>query len=149
LNNGGFLMTLAALGFVAYGVLYLYLNFYGDSFELGVATLDGMTKAEFFAANPAAAGYMTHINSAIAGFLISTGIAVAALSWYGVRRAEMWAFVTAVVAPVLALAAAVPLHYLGHFEVNITTHLGPIYLATVIFVIGALIALPAMIAKNK
>jgi hypothetical protein len=53
-----------------------------------------------------------------------------------------------VVAPVVGLVVAVPYHYMGHFELNWVTHLGPIYLATVVFVVGALLALRAMMARQ-
>jgi hypothetical protein len=69
---------------------------------------------------------------------------VAALSWYGVARGEMWAWVAAVVTPVVALAVALPYHYTGTFQLNWVTHLGPIYLATFIFAVGALISLRAL-----
>jgi hypothetical protein len=45
----------------------------------------------------------------------------------------------AVAAPVLGLAVALPAHYPNHFDT--LGHLGLIYLATVIFVAGALLAL--------
>ena len=52
---------------------------------------------------------------------------------------------TIILAALLAVSAvALPYHYLGHFEFDWTRHLGPIYVATVIFVIGALLALRAM-----
>jgi hypothetical protein len=84
---------------------------------------------------------------ATAGFIAGTGIAVAALSWYGVARGEMWAWVAAVVTPVVALAVALPYHYTGTFQFNWVTHLAPIYLATLIFVVGALISLRAMMRQ--
>jgi hypothetical protein len=33
------------------------------------------------------------------------------------------------------------MHYMGHFNYNWMSHLGPIYLGTVIYVVGAVIAL--------
>jgi hypothetical protein len=113
-------------------------------FELGVETLNGVTRDQLNALNPAIVHYIGHLHVATAGFIAGTGIAVAALSWYGVARGEMWAWVAAVVVPVVALAVALPYHYTGTFQLNWVTHLGPIYLATLIFVVGALIALRAM-----
>jgi hypothetical protein len=52
-------------------------------------------------------------------------------------------WVAAVVTQVVALAVALPYHYTGTFQLNWVTHLGPIYLATLIFVVGALISLRA------
>jgi hypothetical protein len=36
---------------------------------------------------------------------------------------------------------------MGHFEFNWVTHLGPIYLATVVFVVGAVLALRGMTTR--
>jgi hypothetical protein len=88
--------------------------------------------------------HIGHLHVATAGFLAATGIAVAALAWFGVARAEMWAWMAAVVTPAVALAVALPYHYTGTFEFNWVTHLAPIYLATLIFVVGALMSLRAM-----
>ena len=88
--------------------------------------------------------YIGHLHVATAAFIAATGIAVAALSWWEVRRGEWWAWIAAVVSPVVGLAVALPYHYTGTFEHNWVTHLGPIYVATVVFVAGALLALRAM-----
>jgi hypothetical protein len=103
-----------------------------------------VARDELNALNPAIVHYIGHLHVATAGFIAGTGIAVAALSWYGVARGEMWAWVAAVITPVVALAVALPDHYTGTFQLNWVTHLGPIYLATLIFVVGALISLRAM-----
>lgn len=58
----------------------------------------------------------------------------------------MWAWVTAVLTPVLGLAVALPLHYPYGFDT--LAHLGPIYLATGIFVIGALVALAGLVEQK-
>ncbi|MFD1514489.1 hypothetical protein [Halomarina rubra] len=93
LRNGSLLMALAGVAFIGYGVVFLVLNFVGSGFELGVSTLDGMTKADL---NPTVAYYISHLHVATAVFIISTGIAVTALSWYGVRQRLRWAWATAV-----------------------------------------------------
>ena len=139
LRRGTLLMTLAALAFIAYGLVFLLRSFGGSGFELGVDTLGGFTKGELMDFNPALAAYITHLHVAVSGFIIGTGIAVAALSWYGVRRGYWWAFVAAVAAPVVALAIALPLHYTGAFTFG-SAHLGPIYLAVLVFVIGVVMS---------
>lgn len=48
-------------------------------------TLSGMTKAELAANYPDIAYYITHLHIATAAFIIATGIAVAALAWWGAR----------------------------------------------------------------
>jgi hypothetical protein len=33
------------------------------------------------------------------------------------------------------------MHYMGHFNYNWVSHLGPIYIGTIIYVVGAVVAL--------
>ena len=144
------LMLIAAVAFVLYGVVFFIRSFAGSGFELGVATLGGMTRAELADAYPAIAYYITHLHVATAAFIIATGIAVGALAWWGVRRGEWWAWWAAVIAPVVALALALPMHWTaGAFEHDWLTHLAPIYLATVVYVIGALWALVRMLGVQR
>ena len=85
--------------------------------------------------------YITHLHVATAGFIAATAIAVAGLAWYGVRNGLWWAWIVAVISPVLGLAAALPLHWMGHFNYDWVSHLGPIYVGTIIYVGGAVVAL--------
>lgn len=144
LRNGAILMALAGIAFVGYGVVFLVLAFVGDGFELGVSTLDGLTRSELANSNPETANYIKHLHVATAAFIVSIGFAVATLSWYGVRRGQLWAWITAVVAPVIALALALPMHYTGDFHYHWETHLAPIYVATIVMVIGAVLAFQAL-----
>ena len=138
LRNGSTLMALAGVAFIGYGTVFLVLDFVGSGFELGVSTLDGMAKADL---NPTVAYYISHLHVATAAFIISTGIAVTTLSWYGVRQRLTWAWATAVVAAVVGLALALPMHYTADaFAHDWVTHLGPIYLATIVFIIGVVMA---------
>jgi hypothetical protein len=86
-------------------------------------------------------GYITHIHVALAGFAAATAIAAGGLAWYGVRNGLWWAWIIDVIVPVVALAVALPLHYVGHFNYDWVSHLGPIYIATIIYVVGAVVAL--------
>ena len=148
LNQGALLMLIGGLAFIGYAVVFLVRNFAGSGFELGVQTLNGVTRDQLNALNPAIVHYIGHLHVATAGFIAATGIAVAALSWYGVRRGEWWAWIAAVVSPVVGLAVALPYHYTGTFEHDWVTHLGPIYVATLVFVVGAVLALRAMIRRT-
>ena len=148
LNQGAMLMLIGSLAFIGYAVVFLFRNFAGGGFELGVTTLNGVTRDNLNALNPSIMHYIGHLHVATAGFIAATGIAVAALSWYGVRRGEWWAWIAAVVSPVVGLAVALPYHYTGTFELNWVTHLGPIYVATVVFVVGALLVLRAMMQRT-
>lgn len=141
LRTGSILMALGGLAFIGYGIVFLIRAFIGSGFELGVATINGVIKAELVAIEPGIVHYITHLHVAIAGLLIAVGLAIAGLSWYGVRRGERWAWVTAVAAAVVSLGIALPMHYFELFEHDWVTHLGPVYLATIIFVLGAMVAL--------
>ena len=141
LKNGSALMTLAGLAFVGYGVVFLLWNFAGGGFEIGVDTINGVTRADLNALAPAVMHYISHLHVATAAFIISTGIAVAGLAWYGVRKRRLWAWTTAVAAAVLGLAMALPMHWVDLFAHDWLTHLGPVYLAAVVFVGGALLCL--------
>ncbi|HEU0286795.1 MAG TPA: hypothetical protein VFR22_07100 [Nocardioidaceae bacterium] len=137
---GSAIMALAGLGFVGYGAIFFVRNFTDSFLELGIGPNQvdvGKTQIEDF--SPELLHYISHLHIAVSGFIAASGIAVAALAWYGVRRGEMWAWVTAVVVPVFGLAVALPAHYPWGFDT--LGHLGLIYLDTVLFVIGAGLAL--------
>ena len=148
LRLGAQLMLIASLAFIGYAIVFFIRNFGGGGFELGVDSLNGVSPSDLNKLNPAIMHYIGHLHVATAGFIAATGIAVAALSWYGVRRGEWWAWIAAVVSPVVGLAVALPYHYTGTFAHNWVTHLGPIYVATAVFVIGALLALRSMMSKD-
>lgn len=139
LRLGSAIMAVGGLGFVGYGVIFFVRNFTDSFLELGIGPdqVDvGRTEITNF--SPDLLHYISHLHIAVAGFIAAAGIAVAALSWYGVRRGELWAWVTAVVVPVFGLAVALPAHY--PWGLDTVGHLGLIYVDTVIFVIGAAVA---------
>ncbi len=61
-----------------------------------------------------------------------------ALAWYGIRKGERWALLTAFLGPVIAVGVAVPLHF--PYGIATIGHLGLIYLAVAIFVVGTVLA---------
>jgi hypothetical protein len=148
LRLGSVVMAVAGLGFVGYASIFFVRNFTGAFLELGIGPEQvdvGRREIERF--SPSLYHYLSHLHIAVSGFIAATGIAVAALAWFGVRRGELWAWVTAVVVPVVGLAVALPAHYPYHLAT--LGHLGLIYLATVVFVAGALIALPPLLAARR
>ena len=137
------LMTLGAVAFVGYAVIFFVLNFTDTFLELGIGSEQVASgKGEIKAFDNDLYHYISHLHIAVSGFIAATGIAVVFLSWFGVRRGYMWAWVGAVTAPVVGLAVALPAHYPWGFDT--IGHLGLIYLATAIFVAGALLALKAL-----
>ncbi len=146
-HRGAVTMIVGAVLFLAYAIVFIFRAFSGTGFEIGVATLNGVTPAQLNQLNPAVMAYITHLHVATAGFIAATAVAVIGLAWYGVRAGAWWAWITAVISPVVGLAVALPLHYTGAFEHDWVSHLGPIYLGTLIFVVGAVMVLVALMRK--
>ncbi|MEX2440445.1 MAG: hypothetical protein WD739_11330 [Actinomycetota bacterium] len=137
LRLGSWLMGLAAVGFMGYAVIFFIRNFTDSFLELGIGHNEvNVGKDEIVQFSPSLYQYISHLQIAISGFIAATGLAVLFLVAYGVRRGHGWAWIGAVASPVLALAVALPAHYPNHFDT--LGHLGLIYLATLIFVVGAL-----------
>jgi hypothetical protein len=147
LRVGAGLMTLGAAAFIGYGVLFVIRNFSDSFLELGIGPGEvDVDKTQIQSFSPTLAHYIAHLHLAVAGFLVATGVAVGFLAWFGVRRGQLWAWVGAVAAPVLALAVALPAHY--PYNLDTAGHLGPIYAATVVFVAGALAALVGLLGQR-
>jgi hypothetical protein len=148
LRIGSWLMGAAAAGFIGYAVIFLVRNFTDSFLELGIGPNEvnvGREAIQNF--SPSLFHYIGHLHIAVAGFIAATGIAVLFLVAYGVRRGELWAWVGAVTAPVVGLLVALPAHYPNNFDT--LGHLGLIYLATLIFVAGALLALRGILTLRK
>src|SRR6266496_2963530 len=147
LRLGSWLMGVAAVGFMGYGVIFFIRNFTDSFLELGIGRNEvSVGKDQIIQFSPSLYQYISHLHIAISGFIASTGLAVLFLVAFGVRRGLGWAWVGAVAAPVLALAVALPSHYPNHFDT--LGHLGLIYLATVIFVVGALLTGRALLERR-
>jgi hypothetical protein len=148
LKVGVSLMTFAAVAFIGYAVIFFVRNFTGDFLELGIGPDQiASGKDEIKAFDNDLYHYISHLHIAVSGFIAATGVAVAALSWYGVRRGYMWAWIAAVATPVLALAVALPAHYPWGFDT--IGHLGLIYLATAIFVVGAVLSGKVLLERQR
>ena len=133
------LMIAAGLALVGYGVLFLIRNFTGF-IELGLTPEHvGGTRESIQAFSHDVYQYISHLQVAVSGFIIALGLAVMSLAWNGTRRGERWATWTALLVPVVALAIAIPLHYV--YGLAAIGHLGPIYLAALILVVGVGLAL--------
>jgi hypothetical protein len=147
LRLGTWLMGAAAIGFIGYAVLFLVRNFTDSFLELGIGPNEvDVGKEQITAFSPSLFHYIGHLHIAVSGFIAATGVAVLFLLRY-VRRGDAFAWIGAVAAPVLALAVALPAHYPNSFDT--IGHLGLIYLAVVIFVAGALVALRGILAQRQ
>lgn len=148
LRTGSWLMAIGAGAFIGYAVVFFVLNFTDSFLELGIgAEQVDVGRAEIQTFSPSLFNYIGHLHIAVSGFIAATGLAVLFLIIYGVRRGELWAWVGAVAAPVLGLAVALPAHYPNGFDTLV--HLGPIYLATVVFVVGAVFAVRAITTARR
>ena len=148
LRTGSWLMGIAAAGFIGYAVIFFVRNFTDSFLELGIGPNEvNVGKEQIQQFSPSLFEYVSHLHLAVSGFIAATGVAVLFLVAYGVRRGELWAWVGAVTAPVLGLAVALPAHYVNGFDT--IGHLGLIYLATVIFVVGALVALRGILQARR
>ena len=148
LTAGSALMAFAGLAFMGYAVIFFVRNFTGSFLELGIGPAEvDVGRSEIQAFSPDLYEYISHLHIAVSGFIAAAGLATASLAWFGVRRGLLWAYVTAVATPVLGLAVALP----AHFPYGLATlgHLGLIYLATAVFVIGALLALNPMREQHQ
>jgi hypothetical protein len=124
---------------IGYAVIFFILNFTDQFLELGIGPEQvDVGRDEIIAFSPSLAHYVGHLHLAVSGFLAALGLAVVLLAMYGIRQGQMWAWVAAVAAPVLALAVALPAHYPNGFDT--LGHLGLIYLDAVILVAGAFLA---------
>ena len=139
IRNGATLMAVAAAGFIGYAGLFLVRNFTNSFLELGIGPKEvDVSKDQIQQFSPSLYHYIGHLHIALSGFIAATGLAVLLLAIYGVRSGQVWAWVAAVAAPVLALAIALPAHYPWHLDT--LGHLGLIYLATLVFMAGALLS---------
>jgi hypothetical protein len=85
--------------------------------------------------------YISHLQIAVAGFIVALGVAVVLLAWYGIRAGHRWAIWTAFLAPVIGVGIALPPHYAWGFATM--GHLGLIYLDATILLVGTILSLRA------
>src|SRR5919197_681649 len=120
LRWGSWVMGAAAVGFICYAVIFFIRNFTDSFLELGIGRGQvSVGKDQIQAFSPSLYHYIGHLHIAVSAFIA---------------------------APVVGLAVALPAHYPYHLDT--IGHLGLIYLATAIFVVGALIALRGLLAAQ-
>ena len=147
LRTGSTVMAVAGLGFIGYAVIFFVRNFTDSFLELGIGPDEvNVGKDQIQGFSPSLYEYVSHLHIAVSGFIAAAGLAVVALAWFGVRRGQLWAWVTAVAVPVLGLAVALPAHYPNDFDT--LGHLGLIYADTLLFVVGAVLALRALVQRR-
>jgi len=139
---GAKVVTLAGVGLVGYGIMFLIRNFNGF-IELGLTPHHiGGTPEQIQAFSPELYNYISHLQVAVSGFIIALGITVIALAWFGIRTGQIWALWTAFLAPVIGVAIALPLHFV--YGIGTLGHLGLIYLDAVILLVGTVLSYRAL-----
>lgn len=137
-DTGAKLVALAGIGLIGYGVMFLIRNFTGF-IELGLTPEHiGGSAEQIRAWNPRLFYYVSHLQVAVAAFIIALGVAVIPLAWNGIRTGQRWAVWTAFLAPVIGVGLALPLHYV--YGIATLGHLGLIYLDAAILLIGTILA---------
>jgi phosphoglycerol transferase MdoB-like AlkP superfamily enzyme len=134
---GANVVTVAGIGLIGYGLMFLYRNFNGF-IELGLSPAQvGGTPEQIQAYSPHLYHYISHLQVAVAAFIIALGVAVVLLAWHGIRSGQRWALWTAFVTPVIGVGIALPLHYMYGFATM--GHLGLIYLDAGILLAGTIL----------
>lgn len=140
LRQGTSLIALAGVLFVLHGIGFLYRTYYTDGFELGVATLDGVTADELAATHPEVASYITHVHVSFAGLMIAAGLGVTAIAWFGIRRGDRWALGAALMVPLVFAGFTLPVHQTVRFDFDFLLHLGPAAIGLPLLLAGGFLA---------
>lgn len=143
---GAKVVALAGIGLVGYGIMFLIRNFNGF-IELGLTPEHvGGTPEQIQAFSPELYNYISHLQVAVAAFIIALGVAVIALAWFGIRTGQKWAMWTAFITPVIGVAIALPLHFV--YGIGTLGHLGLIYLDAIIFLVGTVLSYKALSSSS-
>lgn len=143
LNLGSILMTLGSLLLIPFGAVYYWNFFSGEDLEYGIDTeYVDVTKAEINEFSHSLLHFMEHTAIDVSVLMISLGLAIAALSWFGVREKMKWAYWVAVASFLFTMIPGIYIHYPRGLAS--TSHLLPVYFNSILFVIGAIIAYPAL-----
>jgi hypothetical protein len=124
-RQGGLVVAVTGILLIGYGLTFLYVAYFGTEFELGVATLDGVTRAELATTSPELLQYIDHLHIGLGGLLAALGIAIAGLAWYGIRRGQPWTLSATFVIAVIALATNFIVHFQPGFEYDWLIHIAP------------------------
>ena len=137
-NFGAKLVALSGLVLVGYGVMSLVRNFTGF-IGLGLTPRHvGGTPEQIRAFSQDLYEYIGHEQVASSGLMVALGVAVIALAWYGIRRGERWALLTAFLSQAIAGGIALPLHFA--YGIDTLGHLGLTYLGALVLLVGTMIS---------
>jgi hypothetical protein len=133
------MVLVAGFMLIAYGLFFVWRNFNGFV-ELGLTPAHvGGTPDEIRAFSPRLYNYISHLQVAVAGFIVAIGIAAASLAWNGMRHHLRWASLTVLAIVIVAVLITVPLHYA--YGLATMGHLGPLYVDVALLLAGSLMSL--------
>ena len=139
LDLGTSMVLIAAVALIAYGIFFVWRNFNGF-IELGLTPAHvGATPEQIRAFSPQLYNYISHLQVAIAGFIIAIGAALGSLAWNGMRRHVRWASLTILIVVIVAVAITLPLHYV--YGLATMGHLGSLYVDVTLFIAGSALSL--------
>ena len=136
---GSWMVIVAGLALMVYGFFFVWRNFNGF-IELGLTPAHiGATPEQIRAFSPRLYNYISHLQVAIAGFIVALGVVTVSLAWNGMRRRLPWTAGTVLAVVLVAVAITLPLHYV--YGLATMGHLGSLYVAVGLFIVGSLITL--------
>ena len=145
-NVGAWMVIVAGVALVAYGLVFLRRNFTGF-IELGLTPAHvGATPDQIRAISPRLFNYISHLQVAIAGFIMALGVAVISLGWNGLRAGISWTAWTVLLVVLVAVGVALPLHYV--YGLATMGHLGTLYVDVALLVVGSLLSLRKARVEN-
>src|SRR5262245_19181125 len=135
---GTWMVLVAAVALIAYGLFFVWRDFHGF-IELGLTPAHvGGTPDEIRAFSPRLYNYNSHLQVAVAGFIVALGVAVFSLAWNGMRHRMPWAGRTVLTVVIVAVLITLPLHYV--YGIATMGHLGSLYVAVALLVVGSVLS---------
>jgi hypothetical protein len=139
-RRGGALVALVGLGMIVYAAAFIVRNF-THLIELGLGPEHvGATEEDIIAFAPGVRDYISHVQVNLGGFIASTGLAMALMGWYGIRRGATWAWWSVLGVTLTWVLIGGPIHFAYGF--GTLAHLGPGYLAVALVGVGLYLSRP-------
>ena len=129
----------AGLSLIVYGLFFVWRNFHGF-IELGLTPAHvGATPEQIRAFSPRLYNYISHLQVAIAGFIVALGVATVSLAWNGMRQQLAWSAGTVLAIVLVSVAITLPLHYV--YGLATMGHLGSLYVAVALLIVGSIMTM--------
>jgi len=139
MDVGSWMVIVAGVALIVYGLFFVWRNFNGF-IELGLTPAHvGATPEQIRAFSPRLYNYISHLQVAIAGFIVALGVVTVSLAWNGMRHRLPWAAGTVLAVVLVAVAITLPLHYV--YGLATMGHLGSLYVAVALFIVGSIMTL--------